>query len=491
MLPRFGRRRPGLAEPVSSDEAEWASADFTKWSDRGVTAERVAAEADRLNALAPTIYRLDILGPTVTVAPKIETPGFSEPFRLRVDIYRRLLEAVVRLHGIDIRASMMLEAFDQVASVSDMPIVGFQRTRGANTLLLPDVELVENFNASADVHDDIPWEQKQPQAIFTGSTTGGWSDENSVRARALPRLAAAEYFRSSSRVRWELPNVVQCASPQTERLIRSLGFGEARRSWQEQFGYRVLLSMDGNGATCSRVSIGLASHCLLGKFDSPEELYYFRALRAGKHYVPLTEFADVDRLLDDMQERPSAYKAVADAASAFAHRHLTRIAVYAYVAEFLVRYGQLLAGEPVDDGARVRARPPSHAELVVTLDDGSRRLGSLNGWTGSPRSGRAIKKLGLALAPGMPPDVIRLHGIDASGAVTSTSSEGQEAHGLDGGLLRGVAAEIAPSYREVYAASVDAIFLDGHTCVEARHDRIAKSPTGAPLEAVKLSVARR
>jgi hypothetical protein len=123
---------------------------------------------------------------------------------------------------------------------------------------LPDIDfLVNDFYRDQSFIDTVPYEKKTARAVFSGSTTGGHITPSVACTLSLPRLRAAGYFQGNDRVDFRLPNIVH-ATPEAQTLLEAMPFcRKPRLDWKEQLQRRFILSIDGNGATCSRVVIGL------------------------------------------------------------------------------------------------------------------------------------------------------------------------------------------------------------------------------------------
>lgn len=123
-----------------------------------------------------------------------------------------------------------------------------------------------------------------------------------------------------------------------------MGLSGPRLSWQEQTRYRYLLSMDGNGASCSRVALALAlaSQGVLAKYNLAHLLYYLRGLEPWLHYVPITCDGDVPELVAAAGRTIDRDRAIAERSRQFARSHLTRAAALRHTAELLRGYRLLL-----------------------------------------------------------------------------------------------------------------------------------------------------
>lgn len=313
---------------------DWAELEFAPW--RGV---RPGDLIERLRAFAshwPNVYMFE---PVDGMLAPIAKPGADPMLVGRTESYRDYLAAV--LHDAEIRptAPIAIGLHDVGAPHLDLPLFEFQKVRGSGTMLLPDVDLLAmDFMDDADCIDPIAFEDKRDAAIFVGATTGTIITAAMVTRLSHPRLRAAAFFRDKPGVTFELPVIVQCDSPETEALIAALDLGQQRRGWAEQLSYRYLLSMDGNGATCSRVARSLVSNGVLVKYASPHELFYFRGLQAWRHYLPVRRDEDVLTILAQSDAARERDHAIARRSAAFARDHLSREACGRYTAALLRRY---------------------------------------------------------------------------------------------------------------------------------------------------------
>ena len=290
-------------------------------------------DLDGIVAASPSvfIYRSD--GKQVF----LEEKAVSNPsLRHRAWLYKLFLQTIVSERRFDRSFIIGIDVDDgHTEWPSYLPIFGFQRPNGSSKPLLPDPDfLSSNFYQDAfwGLPDPTPFTAKRHQAIFVGSTTGGGQiDLARLEAKAVPRVEAARFFRAQSRrdVAFHLPAIVQC-NPAAERMLISDGFGGPEISWTEQLQSKALISMDGNGATCSRVYVALASNSALMKYESKHELFYFSRLIRYKHYVPVTAHEQVYCILDEGAHGSRLLVDVAVAGKRFAEKHLSRQAVLDY-----------------------------------------------------------------------------------------------------------------------------------------------------------------
>ena len=158
---------------------------------------------------------------------------------------------------------------------------------------------------------------------------------------AFPRLRTAEFFRDVNTVDFRLSRIVQCGSPEVEAYLRGRGYGEHLMDWPETYQSKFGISMDGNGAACSRPAILLRSNSALLKYNSNYQIYYTSALKSGSHFIEIHDDHEVIRVVQEETDTPGRYAAVAAEGRAFAARVLTRAAVLSYTAGIISAYRAL------------------------------------------------------------------------------------------------------------------------------------------------------
>ena len=315
------------------------------WSSDGrIIASERALHA--LNETRPWTFLFSVGPHGATVLPKpaeVDTGGEDAQRRLRY--YQRFLDGAARKASLNEAITIAVDLNDDPLSSPEVPVFAFQKLTGSNNVLIPDVDFLlaaDNSLPSWLVSDHVPWWRKKTSAVFAGSTTGGPITAEVVQAMSLPRLRAGLFFRGKPGVDYRLTNLVGCDTPETEAMLRQMGFGAHRMSWRAQFKHRFIISMDGNGATCSRVAIALRSQSVLLKYGSDRQLYYFYGLVPWEHYVPIDEDQDVLKVLSLAEDQPKLFREISAASKRFARSFLTRKAVERYMATLLRVYANLL-----------------------------------------------------------------------------------------------------------------------------------------------------
>lgn len=333
---------PPAERAATATLAAWVEAEFLPWrrggADVAAIEQALRDEARRDGQIC--LFRME--DGAIDFAPftRIHRPHLLDPAHsggARAHLYLGHLREAARRFGV--RGSALFGVFvaDLHLARPRAPVFAYQKPAGNRCLLLPDVDLLGDGGCREE--DPIPFARKRPQAIFVGSTTGTpLLTREQVAAGANPRLAAARFFRDRDDVVFHLPNIVQHDGPATRAAIEALGVGGRWWSRAEQQAFRYLLTMDGNGATCSRVATGLWSEQVLVKYASPHQLYYFRGLEPWRHYLPVREHRDVLDLLEDARRDPGSHEEIALRSREFARRFLTRGRVLRYSALMLAAY---------------------------------------------------------------------------------------------------------------------------------------------------------
>jgi hypothetical protein len=448
---------------------DWASLELSPWLDTALTREEVEARLKVYANRYPGVllYRID--GGSVDFAEGIRDThphclDRTNAMGIRAIAYRNLLQAAVDYFSLrDISILVGVHVNDLYIAGCDAPIFFFQKPRGTRGILVPDIDVIL-FNYFLDVNgefaDDTPFIDKIPKAIFAGSTTGDLvlTADHVVHNRNA-RIRAARFYLAQDDIIFELPNIVQCDTPETVDLIRSYGIEGRSRSWLEQLGYRYLISLDGNGATCSRVALALLSRSVLLKFNSDNLLYYFHGMQPWQHYIPVGQEQDIVQLLAERNDFMGSHARIAEQSRAFAEQFLSRASVLRYVASLLVKYDGLFG-----TGDATELEPAPHPAIdSATYVSGEGLIWTENGgWAGGPSS-NPIE--GFTLLPaGLLSEQIQYCGIHADGSPTEMRRGRQFCGDKGGGVpLHGMHVELVGSARDAYRVCLTGHFADGQS----------------------------
>ena len=325
---------------------------LSPWRRRKVEKTRYLDHVTAIGSTSPSVYIFDIDGGEVSVRSKAdEVSVYAE----RADKYHHMIMGAVRTSPMARPVTIAVDVDDEAGDQVDYPVFSFQKEVNGANILLPDFELHMIAYLRSAPHDAKPFHSKACRATFAGSTTGGGQltlgDVEGVR---FPRLRAALFFRDHPLVDFRLPGIVQCETREVEDRLRAMGFGDGRVSWDETFDAKFVISIDGNGATCSRMAIALASNCALLKYVQQYSLFYSPALIAGYHYIPVFEDQDVVRAIDHEMANPGYFEHVASAGALFARDVLSEAAVHTYVATLLTAFSALIDDVDGTDDSAVR-----------------------------------------------------------------------------------------------------------------------------------------
>lgn len=345
-------------------ERPFAAGQLLPWHGFALDAPEARAAQEALNARIPGFFLLDLADGEARPRPK---PAFftdaeigvagrgTHPGLKRLRAYRGLLAEAMALRPPGRPVTIGLFIGDQLGFEPRVPVLAFQKPRGSRLLLLPDWDFLRHDHyRDAAFHDPIPFTDKQDKAGFAGATSGlPRITLEDVEALRPPRLRAAMAFRGHAQVDFLLPRIVQAASPEVEAAIRALGLGDLAPGWPEMFAYRYLLSMDGNGACCSRVAVALRSRSVLVKYDSPHLLHYFDRLVPWRHYIPVATDEEVLQAMALCAATPGLAEGIAEAGRDFFAAALTPDSLLAYTAELLAAYaGACRGGAPLAPSPR-------------------------------------------------------------------------------------------------------------------------------------------
>jgi len=321
--------------------ARWVSQELASWDGVTIAGDDLRRLQRQACSASTTMRILHIESGQVAIEPHHDDQSTAPTSRIivsRAQLYRSTIERLIREHDLAGSCELLVQLGDGSMDYRHMPSFAFQKVRGSPVILLPDVDLLSMDLDDPSLVDELSFAEKARHAIFVGSTTGGNIDAEVVLSGKHERLRAALSFRDAPGVTFELPAIAQCDTAETERMIAELGITGRRRSWREQFGSRYLISIDGNGATCSRVAIALRSHSALVKYNSAHMLYYFHGLHPWVHYIPVRLDVQLLELVDNADVTFERDRRIAIHGFDFAQCCLSRAAIDRYFVGVLRHY---------------------------------------------------------------------------------------------------------------------------------------------------------
>ena len=319
------------------------------WENRNINQRDIASAYQNWNDNVNNIFIFKFKNEKVFINSK---PSFYDDSQLeKIDIntprpLKRALQYLDFLNKVTLHKNLSLD-FEIALKVSDEPIksyevpsFAFQKMEFSPEILLPDIDII-----SPDLHnfqiDEIPYGQKFTKAVFVGSTTGMRHTAESVMSLENERLKNGVFFKDEPLVDFNLPNIVQCTD-EVKALIMQLGINRSRIEWSEQFKNKFIISMDGNGATCSRVFLALKSNSVLMKYASHHQLFYFPLLRAYEHFLPIYNPKDVLYFIKMEKQLTDTYRKINANAKHFFNDFLCMDSLIQYTAQILIAYNKLI-----------------------------------------------------------------------------------------------------------------------------------------------------
>ena len=492
---------PAAAAPATDDVLMgWALREIAPWRLKPVGRASAFKYLDDINETRDSFALFRFEDGEVALQAKPEHLILAGLGLERAERYLAFFQSLLPYLLAGFSTTICVGVGDALASQFDVPMFGFQKRAGWNILLLPDIDFLNhNFYVSPELRDGREYSDKQPGAVFAGGTTGGRITPEIARDLSLPRLRAARYFMDSPMVDFRLPAITQCATPEAEALLRAQPFCQAPvLGWYEQFQRRMLISIDGNGATCSRVAIALLSNSVLLKYASDQLLYYFGALQPWMHYVPILQDSDVERVIEMEARDPALFERIAANGREFAETYLNADAARRYTAMLLRLYDESFSDQATDLrpvlGHRSFVPLPVGVSsyMVAHLQNWGDRKVLLGSWIGERGSAHAMEGLAISLAPPLPEMALAYQVVMPNGKLSEVASRG-EYRGTRGEALPiyGVVIAINNDFAAAYDVQYEATFIDGTVIGPVAAGTLCVAPSNKPIEALRITLLQR
>jgi len=486
--------QPSTQGSVDAILRGWAMREMAPWLLKGVNSRQAMQRLRYLNANREWSVLFQFVNGEVSIAPKPTATEAFQGYDQRASLYLNFFRAVAQTLPFDFQISLCMTLRDLPPEESEAPVFSFQKKRGAHNPLLPDVDfLMNDFYCDPSFIDSVLYRDKARGAAFSGSTTGGAVSESVARNFALPRLRAARFFQGHKSVDFRLPNIVQVDSPEAKAVLEAMPFCQKPPlDWREQLQRRFILSMDGNGATCSRVVIALMSNSVLLKYDSNDVLYYFDGLQPWAHYVPVTDDRDVDGIINFEARNAERFEQIAAAGRAFALTYLNRDSVFEYTRALLMLYAESMSDRPVasnQEASPLESASSGVAPKVVAHIAG---LGDMrsnpDGWAGRRGSGLAVEGFSISMDGDASVAPFTYQAVQANGALSEAARAGQYcgSRGQSAPIF-GFRLQMDEDFAAAFEVTYEAQFLDGTRVGALRAPQICRASSQAPLEAFKVT----
>jgi len=479
----------------------WAAREIAPWFAKPRDRESVQGQLAALAARSPSLVAFRIQDGTVEQLGKRRSAEARvlDSERSRAAFYRAMLEEAVLRFAPELDVLICLSVAHGAHALDDLPTFALQKQSGRPVLLLPDIDFLVSHYYEDPCHTDaLAYDEKRDHAIFVGRTTGrGIINEEKVRRLAVPRLHAAAHFHGNPDVTFRLPWLVQTESPEVTAMLAELPYcGGNTVTWWEQRAEKFLISMDGNGATCSRVAIALRSNSVLLKYDSPHLLYYFGGLAPWTHYVPIARHEDVDAAIALERAEPGFFAPVAALGRSFAETFLTRENVLFYTAALLSLYQRCFAGPDTAGPDQTTLRADAAARRALGVLVHAQAHGDLfapaGRWAGTQGGGLWIEGFALIPGPGLRTEEIHYRAMLGDGSLTPWM-QAPEFCGTRGMTtpIYGVCIRLEGDAARIWHLSYEATFVDGFgTGLKAAGELCAVAPA-MPLEALRITLSAR
>lgn len=452
----------------------WAMRQIGHWPRKTISSTEMAGRLAECARRDKSTFIFDIKGGEVFVSSDLNGRATGADPAARPVNYQQFLQAVVKNYCPDLETRIAIFLADRGVPDADVPIFSFQKPYDSRAVLMPDIDLlVGGFDTIAGFRDPFTYMDKSCTATFAGSTTGAMINEQTAHEMSLPRLRSAMFFRDHPAVDFRLPAIVQANAAATA-ILRGKGIGDGVTvPWKEQCRHRFLISMDGNGAACSRVLLCLLSNSVLLKYHSPHELHYFDGMRPWRHYLPVQRDEDVLSFIEMERRQPGMFAEIARAGHNFALTFLARDPAMRYTAELLQQYARIATD--ACQGERM-----SFVAHIGNVGDVSARDGLVDAMGGR------IEGFRIVLAGGLKPsDIIgRVVGGGHVGlpqsAATYCGTRGQ------GVALRGFGLALSDSARLSYTLRYRGWFADGSVMGPFSDGELCQGKHDSPLRAMEV-----
>ena len=487
----------------------WCEREIAHWEARQLEYAKVAEELHHRHVANPMEFLYRIREGQVELADKPPATPDRVPV-WRPPLYLRFLREVVRRFCPDLETDILVNVGDGGVTREPVPVFTFQKPLGGNAILLPDVDFLENdfYYPRRQFIDDMAFDAKFCSAVFAGSTTGTKIDADAVRRRTPPRLRSALFFKDNPKVNFRLPVITRDTPEDARALLLKMGIGKGDRlSYADQFKHKFIISMDGFGATCSRIPITLNSNSVLLKYNSPHQLYYFSGMLPWFHYIPIAVDEDVNDVIRLEEQQPGKFAAIARQGKKFAETYLTRLQSMKYTAWLLRAYANSFARVP--GGTRsLPLRDASFGTVAADADASRPSVDVLahiafrgdtwyppNVWIGEDRNNSVIEGFALEPCNAVRPSELAYEFVTSDGSLSRTFQGGEFCgsrgkHAPIFGLAVRTTGEIARDWECAYSAR----FADGTEVGPFRQGAACQATNGAahsPLRMFRLEFVPR
>ena len=509
MLNAIAHQFTSLNRGIDDSIWSWCQKEISHWKSKRLDFSAVSEAIRYRNDLRPMEFLFSIKGGQVSVARKAPESPDRVPI-WRPPLYLNFLQEVVSHFCPDLETDLLINVADGNLNCEPIPIFAFQKPLGSNAILLPDVDFLEYkfYYTNPSFIDSNEYLAKTCSAVFVGATTGGALTKETVSSANHPRLRSALFFRENPNVDFRLP-LLSGAEEDVRQQLLGMGFGKGDRlSYHQQFKHRFLISMDGWGATCSRLPVTLRSASVLLKYDSPHQLYYFNGLIPWQHYIPIACDEDVNSIIRLEEHAPGSFASIARMGKEFADRYLTRLQAMKYTAWLLCAYADSFASSVAGQSGWRTASPrpafimptnvseqgyPADAlpslEVTAHISDRGDVLFPMGESVGEVRENARIEGFSLEPGFGIAPSELEYSAVGEDGLPSPVRTGGMFC-GTTGKRqpLYGLAARTAGELARYWDCEYTASFDDDSEIGPVRQGVPCRTETGAQLRSFRIDI---
>lgn len=283
--------------------------------------------------------RVRVVGGVMTIEKKGNTEKHSA--RNNYDPHFFKLHELVPLPNLD----LLVTLHDHLGSQPDLPIfVLAKSTQVRGCILIPDWFALAGYEPDKTLvirgNDKYPWEKKTNLLFFRGGDSGVDSTVNFAawKKSVRPQLVALSN---------QYPQLIDAKFAKTLHHKQFLeqakqeGFIGKFVPMDEYVKYKYLIDVDGNCASAPRLGLILHSNCVLLKTVTHSVQWFYRALHAWEHYIPLKpDLSDLLSQLEWAKKHPKEAKQISKNGRSLAKHVLSQKSVYTYVYKLLVEYAK-------------------------------------------------------------------------------------------------------------------------------------------------------
>lgn len=182
------------------------------------------------------------------------------------------------------------------------------------------------------IADYTPVHEKKPEVCFYGASTGNCAVAENDRINAC--LWSIDHRHCS---KFYITNLCQIDSKTLDDCVgvKAKAILTNPISIQEQLKSRFVMSIDGNTAAWDRPVWIMQSKCPLFKYESPNVLWYYPAMKADVHYIDVPNLESIPNLVHEYLNQQQRCADIVERANIFVQEYCCRSSHVNYMRELL------------------------------------------------------------------------------------------------------------------------------------------------------------